>query len=95
MDSRRSAVTVTGPTYLRARKELRKGARVTVDAPRDNSPRSFLHRQPRIKHLLAVRIARVPHRGQPSVLRRVPPAPFCHRGTEIVSRLTEHQPEGT
>lgn len=35
----------------------------------DNSPRSFLHGQSRIKHLLAGRIARVPRRGQPSVLR--------------------------
>lgn len=37
--------------------------------PGDNSPRSFLHGQPRIKHLLAGRIARVPRRGRPSVLR--------------------------
>lgn len=89
----------SGPRlYLRTREE-RERCRRHVGDPGDDSPRFFLH------GLLAYKAPVGPLVESRAFLAlagrlymcvtRVPPGPFLPPGTEIVSRLTEHQPEGT
>lgn len=100
-----AAVIVTGPRiYARVKKEReRKRKRMPKVPASRRGPGTILldpscPGQSRIKHLLAARIARVPRLSRPGtlparVLRASRVGLFLPPATEIVSRLTEHQPE--